>query len=106
MEKTYSVLIIDNFHMDPEHDYTIGGFPTLELAKEFATRYVRDSVESMREPGQTAEELRKAWYQFGEAAVVLGGDYKASSELDFFIDNPATSEQRDWQTVKAKAGIE
>ena len=106
MGKTYSVLIIDNFHMDPEHDYKIGGFPTLELAKEFAGRYVRDSIESMRKPGQTAEELRKAWYQFGEAAVVLGGDYKASSELDFFIDNPATPEQRDWQAVKAQAGIE
>ena len=105
MGKTYSVLIIDNFHMYPEHDYTIDGFPTLELAKEFARRRVWDSVESMRKPGQTAEELREAWYQYGEAAVVLGDDYKASSELDFFIGNPARPEQRDWQAVKKKAGI-
>ena len=30
MASSYSVLIIDNFHTDPEEDFTIDGFPTLE----------------------------------------------------------------------------
>ncbi len=36
-KETYSVLIMDMFHYhDPEHEYTVGGFPTLELAVEYA----------------------------------------------------------------------
>ena len=105
MDKTYSVLIIDNSHMDPESDYTVTGFPTFELAREFARRRVRDSIESFREPDQTAEQLRRAWHQYGESALVVGGDYKGSSELEFFIENPANPNERDWQSIKDKAGI-
>ncbi|MFX1519817.1 MAG: hypothetical protein ACFFCD_07845 [Promethearchaeota archaeon] len=103
--KHYSVLIIDNFHMEPEYDYVIAGFPTLELAIEFARRWVRDSLENQRKSNQSKEELRKMWYAFGEDAVVLGGDYHGSSELDFFIDHPAKPEELDWQTIKKKTGI-
>lgn len=46
------------------------------------------------------------WYMFGETAIVLDSDYSANSELDFFIDHPATLEERDWQSVKKKAGIQ
>ena len=49
---SYSVLIIDMFQYDPKEDYVIDGFPTFELAKEFARRWVRDSVEEQRKPGQ------------------------------------------------------
>jgi hypothetical protein len=104
---SYSVLIIDMFHYDPEEDYVIDGFPTFELAKEFARRWVWDSVEELRKPGQSREELRSMWYTFGEDASVLQGEphYRGSSELDFFIEHPATPEERDWQTIRKLAGI-
>lgn len=102
----YSVLIIDMFHHDPAEDFTVHGFPTLELAREFARRWVRDSLEELRASGQTAKALREQWFTFGEDAVVLGGDYAGFSELDFFIAYPATAEERDWKAVKVAAGIE
>lgn len=92
--------------MEPEHDFVIKGFPTLELAIEFARRWVRSSLENQRKSKQTKAELKKMWYSFGEDAVVLGGDYKGSSELDFFIDHPAKSKELDWQAIKRKAGIQ
>ena len=107
MGEGYSVLIIDMFHYDPKEDYVIDGFPTFELAKEFARRWVRDSVEEQRRPGQSSEDLRRMWHAFGEDASVLGGEphYAGSHELDYFIEHPATSEERDWQAVKRLAGI-
>ncbi len=105
-KKSYSVLIIDNFHLEPEYDFEINGFPTLELAIEFARRWTRDSLENFRRPNQSKEDIRKMWYMFGESAFVIGGNYHASSELDFFIDHPATPEERDWQSIKKKAGIQ
>ena len=104
---SFSVLIIDMFRYDPEEDYVIDGFPTFELAREFARRWVRDSVEEQRKVGQSREELRKMWYTFGEDASVLGGEphYAGSHELDYFIEHPATSAERDWQAVKRLAGI-
>jgi len=103
----YSVLIIDMLQHDPEEDYVVGGFPTFELAKEFARRWVRDSVEEQRRPGQTQEELRRRWFAFGEDASVLQGEprYAGSHELDYFIEHAATPEERDWRAVKSLAGI-
>jgi hypothetical protein len=103
----YSVLIIDMFHYDPEEDFVIGGFPTFELAKEFARRRVRDSVEGQRSPGQTKEELRRQWFAFGEDASVLQGEphYAGSHELDFFVGHPATAEERDWQAIMKLAAV-
>jgi hypothetical protein len=108
MDKTYSVLIIDMYrYQDSESEYIIEGFPTYELAKEFARRWVRDSLEEQRKPGQTKQKLRSLWFMFGEDALVIGGDhYAGSHDLDFFIDNPATPEERDWKSVKKLAGIE
>jgi hypothetical protein len=88
--------------METKHDYIVEGFPTLELAIEFARRWVRSSIENQRKSKQTKEELRKLWYAFGEDAVVLGGDYKGSSELDYFIDHPAKSNEIDWQAIKRR----
>ncbi|MEW6211137.1 MAG: hypothetical protein AB1631_22420 [Acidobacteriota bacterium] len=107
MNRSYSVLIIDMSHyMDEESEYRIDGFPTFELAREFARRWVRDSVEEMREPDQTEEELRERWMMWGEDAIVIGGSYAGSHELDFFISKPATPEERDWKAIKKQAGIE
>jgi hypothetical protein len=104
---SYAVLIIDMFHYDPKEDYVIEGFPTVELAKEFARRWVRDSVEEQRKPGQSKEDLRSMWYTFGEDASVLQSEphYAGSHELDHFIEHPASPEERDWQAVKKLAGI-
>lgn len=103
----YSVLIRDMFHSyQEEEEYVIGGFPTFELAREFARRWVRDSVEGHRQSGRSKEELRRMWHTFGEDAVVQGETtYVGSRELDFFIEHPATAEERDWQAVKKLAGI-
>ncbi len=57
-KKTYSVLIIDNFHMDPEYDYVIEGFSTKEIAIEFARRWLRSSVEHQRKSNADREELK------------------------------------------------
>ncbi len=98
-EQTYSVLIIDMFHYDDESNFRIDGFPTPEAAKEFARRWVRDSVEELRAAGQTAEELRSMWFTFGEDATALGQRYAGSHELDYFVAHPATAEERDWQSL-------
>ena len=99
----FSVLIIDMFHHDPDEDYTIDGFASVEIAREFARRWVRDSVEEHRRPGQTAEQLRDAWFAFGEHAVVVGDDYKPFQELKDFIARPATAAERDWKSLRPSA---
>lgn len=99
---SFSVLIVDRFHYQGDDDYTIDGFPTLELAREFARRWVRDSVEELRKTSQTNEEVRSSWLTFGEDAVVVGQGYAGSFELDFFLEHPATKEERDWHAIRAK----
>jgi hypothetical protein len=107
MNKTYSVLILDMFHyQDPEHEYTIGGFSSVELATEFARRWVRDSVEELRADDWTPEGLRSQWFTFGEDAMVIGGNWRSLDELDAFINHPATPEERDWKAIKIQAGVE
>ena len=107
MGESYSVLVIDMFHYDPEEDYVVSGFPTFGLAKEFSRRRVRDSVEEHRRPGISPEELRRMWHTFGEDASVIRGEphYAGSHELDFFIAHPATADERDWRAIKRLAGI-
>ena len=107
LKQDFSVLIIDMSY-DEEKDFAVRGFPTVQLANEFARRWVRASVEELREPEQTREELRRLWHMFGQDASVLGGEphYAGSHELDYFIEHPATGEERDWQAIKRLAGLE
>ena len=104
-KKTYSVLIIDNFHFDPEHDMVIEGFPTVDLAIEYARCIVRSSIEHHRKPKQTKEELKKLWHLFGENASVLGHKYRGSDELDFFINNPVKDDKLDCKKIREKAEL-
>ena len=104
-KETYRVLVIDNFHRDPEEHYVIDGFPTLELAKEFARRRTRATIEEYRKQGKSKEEILKLWHTFGESCLVIDGGYTASSELDFFIENSAKKEEIDWIAIKKEAGI-
>lgn len=97
---SYSVLIIDMFHYGGDDDYMISGFRTLELAREYARRRVRDSLEALRKPGMTQAELRSRWVTFGEDVSVIHDDYAGGHELDFFIDNSATPEERDWKAIE------
>lgn len=100
----YSVLLIDMAYREGE-DRVVGGFPTRELAVEFARRRVHDSVKELRASGQSAEELRRLWFLFGEDAVVLGDGYAGSTELEHFTAEPAMGVERDRQAVKRQAGL-
>jgi hypothetical protein len=90
----YSVLVIDMAHYDAESERTVGGFETFEAAKAYARQVVRRSLEELRAPNQSAEELRRLWHVFGEDAVVVGGEerYAGSHDLDHFIRHPGAGE--------------
>ncbi len=96
----YAVIVCDLFHShDPDHETVVEGFPTRELAIEYARRRVWSSVEEMREPDQSRERLRSLWRSLGEDCRVVGPEgmiYVASSEIERFLDRPATPEERDW----------
>lgn len=97
---TFTVIAIDMFHAwDRAEDLEVTGFRSLEDAREYARRRTRDSVEEMRAEVNNAEELPQRWRTFGEDCVVVGGGYVGSSELDYFISEPATPEQRDWVSL-------
>jgi hypothetical protein len=97
----YSVLVIDMFHHDAEEETIVRGFPTIEMAIEYARRRTRDSVEELRQPRQSSRTLRQQWLQFGEDCCVIGQPYCGVSEIDYFVTHPATKEERDWQTIQA-----
>src|SRR5687767_5304039 len=68
--KKYTVVIFDLAHeQEEDSEFRVTGFPTYELAKEFARRRVRDSIEELRKPDQTKEELKKLWLIYGENAL-------------------------------------
>lgn len=74
----------------------IEGFPTLELAREYARRRVRDSLEELRCPRQSSTDLRKLWILYGEDAAVLADDFRAGTQIDNWLLQPATAIERDW----------
>ncbi len=100
------MLILDRFHMgDSERgELTYDGFPTFKLAREFARRRVRDSLEELRKPDQNREELKRAWHAMGDNAVAIGGDKVGSDERSVFVDHPATSRERNWESIRRRAG--
>ncbi len=106
-DKTFGVLIVEMSHYgDVEGERLVAGFPSFALAREFARRWVRDSLEELRGAATNDEELRCAWALFGEDAIVIGAErYAGSHELDDFISQPATPEERDWQAIQKQAGI-
>ena len=84
------VLIIDMARYDAEEEQSVGGFETFEAAKAYARHFVRRSVEDLRAPNQSAEDLHRLWHRFGEDAVVVGGEerYAGSHDLSYFIEHP------------------
>ena len=102
---TWAVIIFDRFHHgDPEGEFLIEGFPSRELAREYASRRVRDSIEELRTAGQSEEEIRKLWNAYGESACVVGDD-GYPNEIDTWLREIATAEQRDWQATLVKSGL-
>jgi hypothetical protein len=99
-QETYSVYVIDMYHYDKDEDFTVHGFATLEVAKEYARRRTRSSVEESR--CKDPESTSRAWHQWGESCFVVGGDYSANTELDFFIANKATPEECDFASIEPK----
>ncbi len=108
----YRVLVIDMFHYDEESEVVVGDFPSFETAREYARRRTRDSLEELREPGQSNAELGATWGLFGEDCLVIGGEptrpgslYTGYSELDFFVEHPASEEERDWVGLGRQLGV-
>lgn len=98
----YAVLVIEMFDHDAESETILRGFPTLEVAREYARRRTRDSVEELRRPSQSPGDLRRQWLSFGEDCCVIGERYCGASELDYFVAHPATAEERDWKSIETQ----
>jgi len=84
----------------------VAGFPTLMLANEFARRYVRDSLERCRVPGQGPGAALEAWRAYGEDAGVpdaAGAGWESDSEIADFAERPANAEERDWRALDPRA---
>jgi hypothetical protein len=105
MPAIWTVIIFDRFHHgEPDGELLIEGFPSRELAREYASRRVRDSIEELRTANQSEEEIRKLWNAYGESACVVGDDGE-QDEIDIWLRETATAEQRDWQATLVKSGL-
>ncbi len=96
----YSVIVCDLFSLhDPDHETVVVGFPTRELAIEYARRRTWSSVEEVRHPGLAREQVRDRWLALGEDCRVVGPEgvvYVARTEIDLFLDQPCPPDKRDW----------
>lgn len=103
----YRVLVIDNYHVpDDDAAFSVGPFPTWEQAVEYARRRTWDSVEEFREADPHPPSVRSQFFMFGESCSAYGGDgrhYRARDELDYFVEHPATKEQRNWVQLRPRA---
>jgi hypothetical protein len=86
-----------------EPSEVVRGFTSLAHANAFARRYVRDSIERCRAPGMTPEQLREAWFAFGEDAEVEGvgeGAWRSGTELAAFLAARCRdAEERNWRVL-------
>ncbi len=69
----YDVIVCDLFNIHtPDHETIVAGFPTRELAIQYARRRTWSSVDDMREPGRLVEHIRNQWLALGEDCRVVG----------------------------------
>jgi hypothetical protein len=106
-DESYAVAVLDMFnYMDEEGAMLVDGFPSAEIAKEYVQRRMWDSVEELRAASQSREELKELWFVFGEDSLVVGGErsdaYYGLADLDFFIDHPASTAERDWLELEQR----
>lgn len=93
----FVVCVVDKYHsMDEDGRQWVGGFETVEFAREYARRRTRDSLEEQRAGAENADDLRTRWAMFGEECFVAGDGYDGAQELANFIVHPATPAERDW----------
>lgn len=87
----------------------VKGFHDIAHANAFARAYVRDSIERCRVSGASSRETLQAWFAYGENAEVLdaGEDgWKSSTELNDFVEHPATRMERDWRALDPRRLID
>jgi hypothetical protein len=99
--RTWKVLIRDLSHGDGSEDFVLSGFPTFELARDYARRRTRASLEEARKPGATPGQIKSQWQGFGELVTVLDEPgYSPAAEIDEFIKRPASAEDIDHLTIR------
>ena len=100
--REWSVLVIDlGRYQDPEGETLIEGFPTYEQAREYARRRTRASIEEVRGSSSSHDFIKEQWMLFGESCLVVGEDYRASEEVDWFIWNrPGSPDDLDWKSLE------
>lgn len=96
---SFSVLCGDFAHEhDPDDQWIVEGFRSMEAAQEFARRFVRDQIEGLREEYADAATLSGAYFTFGEYARTPGFDLQAW--VAHCIANPATRQSdTDYQAI-------
>lgn len=93
----YSVLVFDMAHTgEPDGERLVKGFRDLETARAYAEARVRSSVEELRKPDVSREQLSRLWHIYGEDCSVLGDSYRGVDRLPDYIGTPATPEQCEW----------
>jgi hypothetical protein len=71
---TYSIVVIDNYHIDEPGMYEKESYVDLELAQARAREIVDEFLLSAVTPGMSAEGLWSQWVYFGDNPIVCGGD--------------------------------
>jgi hypothetical protein len=100
IRKGFQVCVLQMFRfMGEGAEIYVSGFATVELAREYAKRRTRDTLEEQRPGRINAEDLRDHWHRWGEDCMVFGGNYRGAKDVDFFIVQPATPEERDWTAL-------
>lgn len=74
-QKKYEVIVDDNFHyMDESERYTSGEFGSAEMALSAAKALVDADLESMYNPGMTADDLYRHYTTFGRDPFIRSGE--------------------------------
>jgi hypothetical protein len=103
--EAFSVGIVNMWDFPHDDCITfVDGFASAAAAAEYAKRRTRDSLEELRMPGQSREELRRAWGSFGESCFAHCSSapesfYSAHDDLVWFIDHPASPHERNWTAI-------
>jgi hypothetical protein len=94
----YTVFVDDNSHYQDESERGyIGEFATAEEAIAKCKEIVRESVESCREPGMTAEEIYKNYVSFGDDPFIMGVKFSAWDYAEQLAKHFAEEQERKWR---------
>jgi hypothetical protein len=97
MAESFAVLVLDMSRTgEDEGSRVIDGFASFEAARAYAEARTRASVEELRKPDQSPEDLRTLWHMYGEDCLVLGGGYSGRDQLEDYIARPAAQAEIDW----------